>query len=352
MKNCFFNAISRNAEKHKVLGLKDDIYRKSPKTIPHILWKLCFDIFIPAEELRILGFVNPEKLVNEQGQGKTALERKDTMKKALYILMIGLLVVFLGGIAQAKEKVVTCGTEDGLGLLKSLSKMFEKENPGTTVEVLNGMSGDEVKKGVADKKIDIGWCTHSLTKKDKKQDLGAVLFAYSPVVFVAHPRIKGVDKLTEKQIVDIYSGKLTDWSHLGGPKSKISVLHSAPEDPSRIALNEHVKGFKKIKKSPAEVINVPSKYINALVTDENAIGYGPLEMTIGTDLKVLKLNGIYPTFEPVYKGEYRLVIPVSLVYRGKLKGAAAQFIDFVLSSQGQKLIKKHGIIPVEKEKKG
>jgi phosphate transport system substrate-binding protein len=71
-------------------------------------------------------------------------------------------------------------------------------------------------------------------------------------------------------------------------------------------------------------------------------------MVKGRRLKVLKVEGIYPSLRNVQSGKYSLFIPFSLVWKGRLRGLSKAFVDFIFSPEGQKITADSGAAPVVK----
>ena len=63
-------------------------------------------------------------------------------------------------------------------------------------------------------------------------------------------------------------------------------------------------------------------------------------------MKPLKVDGVSPTPENVISGKYKIVRPLYMYTNGEPKGLAKEFIQFILSDEGQNLIKELGFVPV------
>ncbi|HSA95057.1 MAG TPA: phosphate-binding protein, partial [Acidobacteriota bacterium] len=79
--------------------------------------------------------------------------------------------------------------------------------------------------------------------------------------------------------------------------------------------------------------------------DPAAIGFISLGL-VNEEVRALDLDGAAATDENIRNGRYRLVRPFLFVSRGAPTGPAKQFVDFVLSDEGQALIAKEGLLPV------
>ena len=80
--------------------------------------------------------------------------------------------------------------------------------------------------------------------------------------------------------------------------------------------------------------------------DPHAVGFISLGL-VNEQVRALELDGAVANEENIRNGSYRLVRPFLFVSRGGLTGAAKEFVDFVLSNEGQALIKKEGLLPAK-----
>ena len=71
----------------------------------------------------------------------------------------------------------------------------------------------------------------------------------------------------------------------------------------------------------------------------------PISSVVGTQLKILKVDGVYPSAENVNSGKYKHIVPFGIVYKGELKGLAKTFVDFLYDDKAQKIITSVGTVP-------
>ena len=167
------------------------------------------------------------------------------------------------------------------------------------------------------------------------------------MAFVVNPSITGIDNITTEQIVGIYSGKITDWNDIGSRLGKIYPLTREPGDSSLKVFSETFPEFTNIPNPVGKTMYLTPEVITTLLNHKNTIGFVPYSATVGTNLKVLKVNGIEPSVEKITSGEYKYLIPLGVVYKGQPKGLAKEFIDFLYSEDAQKIIKKIGAVPAK-----
>ena len=141
-------------------------------------------------------------------------------------------------------------------------------------------------------------------------------------------------------------GKITNWKSLGGPDLQIVPVQRETSSGSRGAFDELVLQ-KQTASAPDLVTTVTAGDEAANVANKpGAIGYvgfGNLDKTI----KVIAINGILPTQKTALDNSYPLIRPLMFM-TGPLSQPLAQiFIDFALSSQGQKFVQDLGWVPVK-----
>lgn len=96
----------------------------------------------------------------------------------------------------------------------------------------------------------------------------------------------------------------------------------------------------------AEVTNSTAVMMQTVAGDKQAIGYVSLG-SLGTDVKALKLDGVEASVDNINNGTYKLARPFNIVYKdGSLSETAQDFVKYILSVEGQKIINDEGYIEV------
>ena len=97
----------------------------------------------------------------------------------------------------------------------------------------------------------------------------------------------------------------------------------------------------------AEATNSTSVMMTTVAGNKNAIGYVSLG-SLSSDVKVIKVDGAEPTVANIEAGTYKVARPFNLVYNDdKLSDVAADFVKFIMSSEGQAIVTKKGYISVK-----
>ena len=166
------------------------------------------------------------------------------------------------------------------------------------------------------------------------------------------------DNITYQQIRNIYSGKTADWGTLGWHEGgKIIAFQRLEGSGSQTGLQNIMGDFPIQAPQPlpdASLLGTHSLMKQVSVRWQGvqpAIGYSyrffATTMYANPDAKLLKVNGAEPTIENIQNGNYPFVADFYAVTNGEPKGSTKQLIDWILSPQGQEIIKKTGYTPIK-----
>ena len=163
-----------------------------------------------------------------------------------------------------------------------------------------------------------------------------------------------IDNLTVEQIEQIYSGSVTKWSELGVDNfGEIIAFQREEGSGSQSALKRLMSG-KKLMDPPSErvfesmggIIEQTADYKNY----KNAIGFSfrfySTEMVKNKHIKLLSLNGVYPSEENIDNGTYPISSNFFAVTRRDKSVNVQKFLDWMTSEEAQSLVKKTGYTPI------
>jgi phosphate transport system substrate-binding protein len=222
------------------------------------------------------------------------------------------------------------------GVMKDAAPVYEKKT-GVKIGLGGGGSGAGVKAALSGA-VDIGGVSRDLKDEELKQGLVPYAIGWGAVGLVANKDVP-VNNLTTKQVKELLTGKVKNWKDVGGPNLPVKVVISTPGCACREEFQEMVMD----KEPYVEGATVsPMKTVSDTV--KNTPGaIGPLATAVidTTKVKVIMLDGIAPTPENVKKKKYKASRPINLVTKGPATGKAKDFIDFMLSSEGQSLVEKN-----------
>ena len=163
-----------------------------------------------------------------------------------------------------------------------------------------------------------------------------------------------IDNITIDQIKGIYSGEITNWSELGADNSEIKAFQRNKGSGSQSAL-ERLMGETPIMEAPAEDYIDLMSGIVAIVADyknyRNSIGYSfrfyTTTMFRNNRIKLLSVNGVYPSEENIRNGTYPLTSNFYAVTTQNATENTKKLVDWILSEQGQEIIEKVGYTPIK-----
>ena len=110
-------------------------------------------------------------------------------------------------------------------------------------------------------------------------------------------------------------------------------------------------GDKKTDKTvtSAVTINSTEAVITNVKDNEAAIGYISLG-SLNDSVKAVKIDGVEATAENVKSGDYSISRPFNIAYKGQLSEVAQDFVNYILSADGQKVVEDNGYVAVSEEK--
>lgn len=249
---------------------------------------------------------------------------------------------------KPQGKLVLTGSSTIAPLTAEISKRFESGHPGVRVDVQSGGSSrgiTDARQGVAD----IGMVSRAL--KPEEKDLKAFSIARDGVTVILHKE-NPVQSLSDKQVVDIYTGKLTNWKQVGGKDKTITVVSKA-EGRSTLELFTHYFKLKNTDIKAQVVIGENEQGIKTVAGNPNAIGYvsiGSAENSAANKvpIKLLPVNGVAATTANVQNSTFPISRPLNLVTKTEPQGLAKEFIDFAQSQQVSDIVKKQNFVLVSK----
>lgn len=285
----------------------------------------------------------------------TRLRISDFRVKRRMFASLTLAAVLLAGCGAGQElhpkekrTIRIKGSDTMYQLATRWAEEFMKLHPAISVYVTSGGTGSGV-QALIDGEVDM--CTASRTlhadeARDlmrKQRSLGfSILTAKDALSVYLHPE-NPVKNLTLQQVRGLFSGKFTSWSDVGGEPVPVRVVGRPPNSGTYYFFMEHVLQGDTYSPSTVTVpttIALASKVRN----DRNAIGYGGL--AYGDDVTHASIDGVAPTAANVRNGSYPISRYLYLYAASAPEGPIKQFVDWVLSNEGQNIVREVGYIPL------
>jgi phosphate transport system substrate-binding protein len=193
---------------------------------------------------------------------------------------------------------------------------------------------------------EIGMSSRDLEEEEKESGLKETVIAYDGIVVVTHPSNQ-VRNLTMDQVKQIFTGEVTNWKELGGEDLEIVVVSREDGSGSRDAFQEIVGYTSGELVRTALIASGNGNIKTTVATNKHAVGFISFEY-IDSSISTMNINGVEATAENVLQKKYSLSRPFLFVHKeDNLTDAGQQFIDYILSPEGQAIAEESGAIPVK-----
>src|SRR5262245_42418795 len=262
-----------------------------------------------------------------------------------------LALVAAGTASAHADRLVIKGSDTlGAKLVPQLAEQFKAQHPGTTFDIAAEGSTTGI-AAIIDGTAEIGMSS----RRAKSSEVGAAaskgkhmkptIVAFDGIAVIvnsANP-IKG---LTKKQVEQIFTGDVTDWSAVGGSGGKISVYTRNTSSGTYSEFKE--LAMKKRDYAPDSQKMAGNEQIAQEVSkNPNGVGYVGLAHTKASGIKVFAIDGATPSKESVLGKQYPYARPTFYYTNGEPSGVAKQFVDFTIGGAGQKIVEQVGFVPIK-----
>jgi phosphate transport system substrate-binding protein len=272
---------------------------------------------------------------------------------ALVAIIIAIVVMSAGCTANTNQtgtagKVQLAGSTSVQPHAENLAKAYMANQSGVTVLVQGGGSSAGV-TAVGEGTADIGMSSRNITASEmaKYPDLKPVAICVDGIAFIVHPS-NSVSSLTLNQARDIFTGNVTNWAQVGGKNAPINVVNREAGSGTRDGVVSLVLNGGNL--TTGGVTQSSTGAVRSFVAgDPNSIGYiSSAEVT--SAVKAVSINGVAPTADNIANRTYKIQRDYLLITKGSPMGLAKSFLDYVLSSGGQALLKADGEVPISEAK--
>ena len=253
------------------------------------------------------------------------------------------------GSASAQEStgalsgtISTNGSTSMEKVIGTLSEAFMGDNSGVTITYDATGSGTGI-ESAKNKSCDVGLSSRAL--KDSETGLKSITVALDGIAIIVNAD-SGVSNLSLQQISDIFTGKITNWSEIGGSDLEISCIGRESGSGTRDGF-ESITGTKDSCKLDQELTSTGA-VITAVSSSKNAIGYASLSSVEGkTGVKAVTVDGVACSEATVLDGSYKIQRPFNFIVSedAQLSPAAQAFIEFATSKDAAALIRDAGAVP-------
>jgi phosphate transport system substrate-binding protein len=275
--------------------------------------------------------------------------------RKLVTAFIALVVLSAATMAMAAP-IVMDGSTTVLPFGQAAVEQFMKENAGVKFSVSGTGTGNGF-KSLADGSAQIANASRFIKDSEIKscmdKNIYPVPFAVAldcivPIVHKDNP-VKG---LTHAQLKDIYSGKVTNWKEVGGADAPIVVVGRDTSSGTYGTWQEMImdKGEKTRVTPKAQVASSSGAMLSSVSKNKNAIGYEGMGY-VNKTVKGLQVDGVSATAATARSGKYPLSRYLYMFTNGWPKGEVLDFIMYMQSDAGQKIVNGTGFVSLRELKK-
>lgn len=198
----------------------------------------------------------------------------------------------------------------------------------------------------------IGMSSRNVKESELNSDTKEIVIARDGIAAAVN-NANPVQNLTQEQISKIYRGEIKNWSEVGGESKPIVVVTRENGSGTRGAFEEIMKlqrtvnGHKVTAISPTAQVGNGNGMIKTIVANNQyAIGYISLG-SVDDSLRAVDVNGVAATDENIAAGDYQIARPFIVLMDKNAHVNARDFVDYILSEDGQSIVTEEGYIRVQ-----
>ncbi|MCD6288965.1 MAG: phosphate ABC transporter substrate-binding protein [Anaerolineae bacterium] len=233
------------------------------------------------------------------------------------------------------------GSADMRPLLQDLGRAFTQQHPEVSLKIL---SSDTIAGLSALSEGKASVVAASWLPEDHPGDWVITPIAWDGIAVIVHPD-NPLEGLTILQLRQLFAGWAFHWQDVGAPASNknrtssIQILSREAGSGTRAVFESIVMGNERVTLT-ALVMPDSQAVVDYVADHVQAIGYVSMGL-VDKRVKVIRVEGQYPSPQSVVDGSYHLARPFYLITRGEPTGPSKLFIDFALSPTGQAIVGNH-----------
>jgi phosphate transport system substrate-binding protein len=225
-------------------------------------------------------------------------------------------------------------------VLQALKPAFEAATPGYKLEILQGSSTGSGVKGILEGLLDVAAMARA--PKDEETAQGVKYYEMGLVgqAIIVHPSVTNVSSLSNQQITDIFSGKITNWSEVGGPNLPTVLYVRDEDDTSTKGLRKAILGETAFPETAVTLFS-QSDMAYSVEGTPGSVGVAAWSPMLATRAKVqaVAINGERPD-----SPNYPILGSAGIGYMSDREGNVQPLIDWLSSAEGQAALKTLGFV--------
>ena len=270
--------------------------------------------------------------------------------KTLSLLLVALATMAAVPAARADRLVIKGSDTLGAKLVPQLAEEFKAKNPETTFDIAAEGSTTGI-AALIDGTAQIGMSSRQVKPAEKAAaqtknvNFKEIVVAHDGLGVIVNAK-NPIANLTKKQVEQIFTGEVTDWSAVGGAGGKISIYTRNTSSGTYSDWKE--LAMKKRDYAPTSQKMAGNEQITAEVAkNANGIGYVGLAYLKAANVKAATIDNVEVNAETVRNQSWAYARPTFFYTNGEPAGAVKPFIDFTLSEEGQKIVERVGFVGVK-----
>lgn len=257
--------------------------------------------------------------------------------------------------ARSKNQITLKGSDTVLPLAQQEAESYMKKNTDAAITVVGGGTGVGL-AALQDGTTDIAMASRSLKTDEKlklqdaKKDIKQTIIAYDALAVIVNPANK-ISRLTREQLEGIFTGKITNWKEIGGVDEKIVAYSRESSSGTYEFFKEHV--MEKKNYAP-NILMMPAtgSIVQSVGQTKGAIGYIGLAYAT-PEVKMISVSYdsgktfIAPSIATAKDKTYPVSRPLFFFYESSKEAQVKDFINYIMSAEGQKIVEEVGYISVK-----
>lgn len=274
------------------------------------------------------------------------------LKRSGFLWIVGLMLIFTIGISVNANNgsITVIGSTALQPLAEQAANQYMAKNADAKILVQGGGSGTGLAQ-VAQGGADIG---NSDIFAEEKAGIDAAQLVDHKVCVVGFAAVVNrevtVSNLTQKQLIDIFSGKITNWKDVGGPDLKIIIINRPKSSGTRATFKKYALNGIEEAAGIALTEDSSGTVRKTIAETSGAIGYLALSY-IDVTIRALNFNGVSPAKTNITSGKYPIWSYEHMYTKGEPTGLVKEFLKYMISPDVQgKLVPTLGYIPISEMK--
>jgi len=245
------------------------------------------------------------------------------------------------GNQNRKNYVITiAGSTSVMPFTEKLAEYFMIDHSNYSINVQGGGSTAGI-QSCLNKTSDIGMSSREL--KEDEKELNKIVICYDGIALVTN-RNNPVEALSLQQVKDIFNGKITNWKELGWIDRKIDAVTREEGSGTRSSFEDLV--MQKDSIDDGIMVQDSNGSVKEVVaTDPYAIGYISLGL-VDKRVKAVIIDGVSPSIMNIKQKKYKIFRPFLYLTNGYPQNEVKKFIEYVLSHEGQSVLKREGLVSI------